>query len=474
MADNFYGAAKQKFVEGLKEKIFGQGLLGKSLRAGYEAKFGTKKEKNNDSENIQKQNVSILRRINIVVTNISDNIYNIAGVLNAQLTSMKETEEEMRRQELEKLVASEEQSIESKTSIIPKTNQKPKAEKKDNIFNNLNESFSSFKNSILKFSKGLSSLLKSKKFLALASVAALGGAAAYSTAKDKEPEKNISEESIKQITSVSSPDVTLQVPESGKENPATTNLPQNNLTLDKKTSDLQSVATKKPSLTPNIKENDNFSAPTINNDLESQATTPNQYFSNVIKINEQKQAEKNATIKKLRLENKYAGEIPENSPELLEIEKKYQEPLINAISPKTTELQAKQVKISKETTNSFKNFILQKTNLLNNVQTSDVQPTDKPEIVVPNISGSFSIGSSTPSSDVNNAKQIPSFPSTGSMINETSSNVEALSDNFAPPVISNVNNSSLNSIDTSEKPRMKIPTPVANRGSLDNYSFFHG
>ena len=60
---------------------------------------------NNQIESYQIQKQSTLLRLEKVFTNISDNVYNLGGVYNAQLTSMQETKKSLKeRYQKEKLL----------------------------------------------------------------------------------------------------------------------------------------------------------------------------------------------------------------------------------------------------------------------------------------------------------------------------------------------------------------------------------
>lgn len=81
-------------------------------------------------------------------------------------------------------------------------------------------------------------------------------------------------------------------------------------------------------------------------------------------------------------------------------------------------------------------------------------------------------GGSTPSSDAGSASatSLPPEPSVGNDITQASMEVEQGYGN-QQPVVSNVDNSSSSMNSTEQGTRFTIPSPVANRGSLDNMSF---
>jgi LAS superfamily LD-carboxypeptidase LdcB len=83
-----------------------------------------------------------------------------------------------------------------------------------------------------------------------------------------------------------------------------------------------------------------------------------------------------------------------------------------------------------------------------------------------------SSGGSTPSSDTGSASatSLPPEPSSGNAITQASMDVEQ-GYGKQQPVISNIDNSSSSMSSTEQGTRFKIPSPVANRGSLDKMSF---
>lgn len=93
----------------------------------------------------------------------------------------------------------------------------------------------------------------------------------------------------------------------------------------------------------------------------------------------------------------------------------------------------------------------------------------KPSASASNIaSGTSSISSASSLSSVAPASQSPNI---GEGIVAASMNVEAGYNEQNNPVVSNIDNSSSNVSNSEQKPRFRIPSPVANRGSLDNYSY---
>lgn len=91
---------KTALVEGVRERIFNAGIVGSIMRKTWEksqAQDGSSDVAQQTfgaiqhiTMNTQQTNV-ILLRIEKIITNISDNVYNIAGAMRAQVTSMRET-----------------------------------------------------------------------------------------------------------------------------------------------------------------------------------------------------------------------------------------------------------------------------------------------------------------------------------------------------------------------------------------------
>ena len=73
-------------------------------------------------------------------------------------------------------------------------------------------------------------------------------------------------------------------------------------------------------------------------------------------------------------------------------------------------------------------------------------------------------------SNLSSGQQIQSSPTTGESVVASSVSLEA-SYNSETPSITNIDNSSKSISNSQERPRFKIPSPVANRGSLDKYSY---
>lgn len=112
-------AAKAKAVKGIGNAVFGKGLVGGALNKTFQNKFGDQEESTEvadalkEQEGVQDNNNATLTRLEKIVMNIADNIYNIAGVLNAQVVSMKEAHRLQQERAFKNAAASEEATSEA-------------------------------------------------------------------------------------------------------------------------------------------------------------------------------------------------------------------------------------------------------------------------------------------------------------------------------------------------------------------------
>jgi hypothetical protein len=117
-SDTFNSEYKSRLSESLKDRIFGQGIVGKSLRAGFEAKFGSKEEdpveEITDSVNIEQ---GVLVRIETLATNISDNVYNITAAWSKNAKTLDETRKLQEEQHKQEMMSAEEAALEAKSQI---------------------------------------------------------------------------------------------------------------------------------------------------------------------------------------------------------------------------------------------------------------------------------------------------------------------------------------------------------------------
>lgn len=119
-------AAKAKAVKGIGNAVFGKGLIGGALGKSFQKKFGDQEQENTDvadalkeQESVQDNNNATLTRIETIVMNIADNIYNIAGVLNAQVVSMKEAHRLQQERAFKSAASTEEANSEALQVAAP-------------------------------------------------------------------------------------------------------------------------------------------------------------------------------------------------------------------------------------------------------------------------------------------------------------------------------------------------------------------
>ena len=124
----FKQAAQTRIAEGGGQAVsgfFGGSLLGTALGNKWEKVFkpgeGEDPVKNETEKqsSIQSEVNSSLSRIETLVTNISDNIYNLAGIMGAQLTSMKEAERQAELRRSIEMAQQEENAAEASQALKP-------------------------------------------------------------------------------------------------------------------------------------------------------------------------------------------------------------------------------------------------------------------------------------------------------------------------------------------------------------------
>ncbi len=128
---------KEQMKDSIKESVMGMPLIGQMLRK----KEDEKKQKEDGQlqssfikiSNSSNQQVQILQKSNVVLTQISDNVYNIAGKLGAELSSLDEVKQifkdRAKQEAVNKQLASglaEESSLEARQAIQLGQDNKPK------------------------------------------------------------------------------------------------------------------------------------------------------------------------------------------------------------------------------------------------------------------------------------------------------------------------------------------------------------
>jgi hypothetical protein len=107
-----YAAEKSHQVIG---NAFGGSLVGRVMQSTSEKMFGKVDQRGMMGATVlqtQQQMAATMMRVEIIAQNVSDNLYNIAGILNAQLTSMEQTRRDMRIAKSREQAISEEATLE--------------------------------------------------------------------------------------------------------------------------------------------------------------------------------------------------------------------------------------------------------------------------------------------------------------------------------------------------------------------------
>lgn len=173
---------KNQLVAGVGNAVFGSGIVGGALNKSFQKKFGAQESKDTRvadalaaQTKVQDQNSAVLTRIETIVMNIADNVYNLAGVMNAQVVSMQEAQKIQQERAYKEEADKEEAAAEAKKVQGPSAaaSHEPRKNDKGGVMGmiaNLAGSIGSTK----KLFKGF---LKKFGVLALGITAALGVAA---------------------------------------------------------------------------------------------------------------------------------------------------------------------------------------------------------------------------------------------------------------------------------------------------------
>ena len=127
LGNDLKSAARSKAVRGITGSLFGSGIVGSALKRSFQRKFAPKTDDQEsdvvdalkEQEKVISDNDMTLIRIERIVMNIADNIYNIAGIMNAQVVSMREAERLREQARSRDLAAREEALSESTREIAP-------------------------------------------------------------------------------------------------------------------------------------------------------------------------------------------------------------------------------------------------------------------------------------------------------------------------------------------------------------------
>ena len=187
--------AKSNAVKGVGNAVFGSGMVGGALNKAFQKKFGEKEGSDTRvadaleaQTKVQDRNSAILTRIESIVMNIADNVYNLAGVMNAQVVSMQEAQKIQQDRAYKQAADQEEAAAEAKKVQGPSaagTGAAPVEDKKGGIMGMI----SGLAGSIGSTKKLFKGFLKKFGVLALGITAAVG-AAAYSSSLGDGEKKN--------------------------------------------------------------------------------------------------------------------------------------------------------------------------------------------------------------------------------------------------------------------------------------------
>jgi len=182
--------AKELALRKVNQAFFGKGFVGRLVEKKINAKFGgdegddPQTEALSEQQTIVQRNQATLERIERVVMNIADNIYNIAGMLGHQVSSMEEARRIQQEQLSRDKAAAEEAANETKAVLQPTaaatTGEQGKGEEKKGVLGQIAGAF-------MKQRSAVTGILK--KFAVVAGAVAVGAAATAAVASALSPEE---------------------------------------------------------------------------------------------------------------------------------------------------------------------------------------------------------------------------------------------------------------------------------------------
>ena len=508
--DTFSSEYKSRLAESWKDKIFGQGIIGKSLRAGFEAKFGSSKKVDPDepvlgttfndfSDGVSKSiedEQGVLIRIETLATNISDNVYNITAAWSKNAKTLEETRKIQEEQHKLEMMSAEEAALEAKSQIEPLSKPTPTGkenEKPGTGLSGMSNMFSGLLKSAGKLKSSLLGILKSKKFIALAALTVgAGAAAAMMSNQNSDPTIDPNTELPPQKLDLN-PELTKTSPVITEQNKQDTDSETEKLlklskTKEQSTSTTNNVTNQSNNL--NVSSTTQVSKPPLSSSAPQTASVPssanndsdvqrlNDYFQkpeNVadgVKVQELSQQEQTITeaIKQTKQLSSSVS-TPSEKAKYEYIIKNQLEPSLQVVNNQKQEI----INRAEQATKS-----LQTSSAGSNVSAPTPIKSTPSVSLGPTASGTASgMGSSsTTAGSTSTGESGPTMmensPTSGSNIAANSEAVESSASKPNQPTVTNVNNSSQNMESREGKTRKGIPSPVANRGSLDNMAFFGG
>ena len=529
--DTFSSEYKNKIGESLKDKIFGQGIIGKSLRSGFESKFGSGEEAdtndpvmgsafNDFSDGVFKSiedEQGVLIRIETLATNISDNVYNITAAWSKNAKTLEETRKVQEEQHKLEMMSAEEAAIEAKSKLEPLSKPTPTGkenEKPGTGLLGISNMFSGLLKSAGKLKSSLLGILKSKKFIALAALTIGSSAAAAILSNqgsnstinpntelppeklDSQPEPTKINPVITQQDKQEAERETEKLLKLSKTRDQTTSI-TNNVTNQNADNVTNNVTNQNPTnVTNNVTNQSNnlnvssttqVSKPPLSTATPRSAIAPtsssndsdvqrlNDYFQKpenvadgvkVQELSQQEQTIKEA-IKKVQKLSEHSITTPSEKARYEYLIKNRLEPSLQLVTNQKQEIinKAEQATKSLQTTSSSSN--VSAPTPIKSTPSASPGPTASGMGSSSTPAGSSSMGESGPT-------MMENSPTSGSNIAANSEAVESSASKPNQPTVTNIDNSSQNMESREGKTRKGIPSPVANRGSLDSMAFFRG
>ena len=544
--DTFSSEYKNKIGESLKDKIFSQGIIGKSLRAGFESKFGSSEKVDPDepvigttfndfSEGVSKSiedEQGVLIRIETLATNISDNVYNITAAWSKNAKTLEETRKIQEEQHKLEMMSAEEAALEAKSQIEPLSKPTPTGKEKEkpgNGLSGISNMFSGLLKSAGKLRSSLIGILKSKKFIALAALTVGSSAAAAILS-------NTGDQQTTNLNTELPPKKLDLPPEPTKINPVITQ--QDKQEAQRETEKLLKLSKTRDQTTSTTNNVTNQNANNVTNNVTNQNPTnvtnnvtnqnPTNVTNNVTDQSNNLNVSSTTQVSKPPLStatprSTIAPTSSSNDSDVQRLNDYFQKPENVADGVKVQELsqqeqtikeaikQTKQLS-SSVTTPSEKaryEYIIknqlepslqvvnnQKQEIINKAEqaTKSIQTTSAGSNVsaptpiksTPSVSpgpsasgtasgmGSSSTTAGSSSTGESGPTMMENGPTSGSSIAANSEAVESSASKPNQPTVTNIDNSSQNMESREGKTRKGIPSPVANRGSLDSMAFFRG
>ena len=125
LAKDVGSRAKRNALKGVGNAVFGSGVVGGALNKAFQKKFSEQDSEDTrvtdaleTQTNVQDNNSAILTRIESIVMNIADNVYNLAGIMNANVVSMKEAQRLQQERAFKEAAAAEEANSEKGSEKI--------------------------------------------------------------------------------------------------------------------------------------------------------------------------------------------------------------------------------------------------------------------------------------------------------------------------------------------------------------------